>query len=54
MIISTLIIQWTQFYFNSLDPAYTSIGMLKYAPQFMVTKDIAAAYVVARRGAWVK
>ncbi|WP_271628723.1 IS200/IS605 family accessory protein TnpB-related protein [Caldicellulosiruptor sp. DIB 104C] len=34
-----------------VDPAYTSvIGMLKYAPQFMVTKDVAAAYVVARRG----
>ncbi|WP_039764063.1 IS200/IS605 family accessory protein TnpB-related protein [Caldicellulosiruptor sp. F32] len=34
-----------------VDPAYTSvIGMLKYAPQFMVSKDIAAAYVIARRG----
>ena len=34
-----------------VDPAYTSvIGILKYAPQFMVTKDVAAAYVVARRG----
>ncbi len=34
-----------------VDPAYSSvIGILKYAPQFMVTKDIAAAYVVARRG----
>ncbi|BCS80080.1 IS200/IS605 family accessory protein TnpB-related protein [Anaerocellum diazotrophicum] len=34
-----------------VNPAYTSvIGILKYAPQFMVTKDIAAAYVIARRG----
>ncbi len=34
-----------------VDPAYTSvIGMLKYAPQYMVSKDIAAAYVIARRG----
>ena len=24
--------------------------MLKYAPQYMITKDIAAAYVIARRG----
>ncbi len=34
-----------------VDLAYTSvIGMLKYAPQYMVSKDIAAAYVIARRG----
>jgi len=34
-----------------VNPAYTSvIGMLKYAPQYMVSKDIAAAYVIARRG----
>ncbi|AAM23378.1 IS605 OrfB family transposase [Caldanaerobacter subterraneus subsp. tengcongensis MB4] len=34
-----------------VDPSYTSIiGMLKYAPQYMITKDIAAAYVIARRG----
>ncbi|AAM24914.1 IS605 OrfB family transposase [Caldanaerobacter subterraneus subsp. tengcongensis MB4] len=34
-----------------IDPSYTSIiGMLKYAPQYMITKDIAAAYVIARRG----
>lgn len=34
-----------------VNPAYTSIiGILKYAPQFMVTKDIASAYVIARRG----
>uniref|UniRef100_UPI0004A41F62 IS200/IS605 family accessory protein TnpB-related protein n=1 Tax=Thermoanaerobacter sp. A7A TaxID=1350366 RepID=UPI0004A41F62 len=34
-----------------VNPAYTSIiGMLKYAPQYMITKDIAAAYVIARRG----
>ncbi|MCS3917460.1 IS605 OrfB family transposase [Caldanaerobacter subterraneus subsp. tengcongensis MB4] len=34
-----------------VDPSYTSIiGMLKYAPQYMVTKDISAAYVIARRG----
>ncbi|ADL41559.1 transposase [Caldicellulosiruptor obsidiansis OB47] len=34
-----------------VNPAYTSvIGMLKYAPQFMVSKDVAAAYVIARRG----
>ncbi len=37
------------------DPAYTSIiGMLKYAPQFMVSKDVAAAYVIARRGLGLK
>ncbi|ERM92568.1 transposase [Caldanaerobacter subterraneus subsp. yonseiensis KB-1] len=34
-----------------VDPSYTSIiGMLKYAPQYMITKDISAAYVIARRG----
>ncbi|AAM23947.1 IS605 OrfB family transposase [Caldanaerobacter subterraneus subsp. tengcongensis MB4] len=34
-----------------VDPSYTSIiGMLKYSPQYMITKDIAAAYVIARRG----
>ena len=38
-----------------VDPAYTSvIGMLKYAPQFMVSKDVAAAYVIARRGLGMK
>jgi len=31
-------------------PAYTSvIGMLKYAPQFNIDKDIAGAYVIGRR-----
>jgi IS605 OrfB family transposase len=34
-----------------INPAYTSIiGMLKYAPQYMITKDMGAAYVIARRG----
>ncbi|ADL41742.1 transposase [Caldicellulosiruptor obsidiansis OB47] len=34
-----------------VNPAYTSvIGMLKYAPQFMVSKDVASSYVIARRG----
>jgi len=34
-----------------VNPAYTSIiGMLKYAPQYMVSKDVASAYVIARRG----
>ncbi|WP_041725684.1 IS200/IS605 family accessory protein TnpB-related protein [Caldicellulosiruptor acetigenus] len=38
-----------------VNPAYTSvIGMLKYAPQFMVSKDVAAAYVIARRGLGLK
>ncbi len=33
------------------NPAYTSvIGMLKFAPQFMISKDVASAYVIARRG----
>ncbi|GAV25909.1 ISChy5, transposase, partial [Carboxydothermus islandicus] len=36
---------------REVSPAYTSvIGMLKYAPQFNLTKDKAAAYVIARRG----
>jgi len=31
-------------------PAYTSIiGMLKYAPQLSIDKDVAGAYVIARR-----
>jgi IS605 OrfB family transposase len=34
-----------------VDPSYTSIiGMLKYSPQYMITKDMGAAYVIARRG----
>ncbi|NNG66377.1 IS200/IS605 family accessory protein TnpB-related protein, partial [Caldanaerobacter subterraneus] len=34
-----------------VNPAYTSIiGMLKYAPHYMITKDVAAAYVIARKG----
>ena len=33
------------------NPAYTSvIGMLKYAPQLSLTKDVASAWVIARRG----
>jgi len=33
-----------------VNPAYTSIiGMLKYAPQLNIDKDIAGAYVVGRR-----
>ena len=33
-----------------VNPAYTSvIGMLKYAPQLSLSKDVAAAYVIARR-----
>jgi transposase, IS605 OrfB family, central region len=36
---------------RKVNPAYTSlIGKLKYAPQFNIDKDIAAAYVIARRG----
>ncbi|NYE57313.1 IS200/IS605 family accessory protein TnpB-related protein [Carboxydothermus ferrireducens] len=36
---------------REVSPVYTSvIGMLKYAPQFNLTKDTAAAYVIARRG----
>lgn len=38
-----------------VNPAYTSvIGMLKYAPQYMISKDISAAYVIARRGLRLK
>lgn len=34
-----------------VNPAYTSvIGMLKYAPQYNIDKDIAGAYVIGRRG----
>jgi IS605 OrfB family transposase len=34
-----------------VNPAYTSvIGKLKYAPIYNIDKDIAAAYVIARRG----
>jgi hypothetical protein len=33
-----------------VNPAYTSvIGMLKYAPQLSVDKDIAGAYLIGRR-----
>ena len=33
------------------NPAYTTlIGKLKYAPQYNIDKDIAGAYVIARRG----
>ncbi len=36
---------------KEVNPAYTSvIGMLKYAPQVSLTKDIASAWVIARRG----
>jgi len=36
---------------RKVNPAYTSlIGKLKYAPQFNIDKDIAAAFVIARRG----
>ncbi len=36
---------------KEVNPAYTSvIGMLKYAPQLSLTKDVASAWVVARRG----
>jgi len=38
-----------------VDPAYTSvIGLLKYTPQYMISKDEAAAYVIARRGFGLK
>lgn len=38
-----------------VNPAYTSvIGMLKYAPQYMISKDVAAAYVIGRRGLGLK
>jgi len=37
--------------FIKVNPAFTSIvGMLKYAPQYNVDKDIAGAYVIGRRG----
>ena len=33
-----------------VNPAYTSVvGMLKYAPQLNIDKDIAGAYVIGRR-----
>ena len=33
-----------------VSPAYTSvIGMLKYAPQLSIDKDIASVYVIGRR-----
>jgi IS605 OrfB family transposase len=33
-----------------VNPAYTSvIGMLKYAPQLSIDKDVAGAYVIGRR-----
>jgi transposase, putative, N-terminal domain len=36
---------------RKVNPVYTSvIGKLKYAPQFNIDKDIAAAFVIARRG----
>jgi len=36
---------------RQVSPSYTSvIGMLKYAPQKNLTKDIASAWVIARRG----
>jgi len=36
---------------KEINPAYTSvIGMLKYAPQLSLTKDVASAWVIARRG----
>ncbi len=38
-----------------VNPAYTSIiGTLKYAPLRMISKDIAAAYVISRRGLGLK
>ncbi len=38
-----------------VNPAYTSvIGMLKYAPQLSVDKDIAGAYVIGRRALGLK
>jgi transposase, putative, N-terminal domain len=40
---------------RKVNPAYTSvIGKLKYAPQFNIDKDIAAAFVIARRGLGLK
>jgi transposase, putative, N-terminal domain len=36
---------------RKVNPAYTSvIGKLKYAPQYNIDKDIAGAFVIARRG----
>jgi IS605 OrfB family transposase len=36
---------------KKVNPAYTSvIGKLKYSPQYNIDKDIAGAYVIARRG----
>jgi len=36
---------------REVNPAYTSvIGSLKYAPQLSLSKDVAAAWVIARRG----
>jgi len=36
---------------RKINPAYTSvIGKLKYAPQYNIDKDIAGAFVIARRG----
>lgn len=38
-----------------VNPAYTSvIGMLKYAPLYMISKDIASSYVIARKGLGLK
>ncbi len=38
-----------------VNPAYTSvIGLLKYTPQYMISKDVAASYVIARRGLGLK
>ncbi|MFN3813862.1 MAG: IS200/IS605 family accessory protein TnpB-related protein, partial [Aquificaceae bacterium] len=34
-----------------VNPKHTStIGMLKYSPQYMLTKDVASAYLIARSG----
>jgi hypothetical protein len=34
-----------------INPAYTSIiGMLKYAPQLSIDKDVAGAYVIREKG----
>ncbi|MFN3599190.1 MAG: hypothetical protein ACK4VK_05600 [Aquificaceae bacterium] len=38
-----------------VNPSHTStIGMLKYSPQYMLTKDVASAYVIARKGLGLK
>jgi len=38
-----------------VNPAYTSvIGLLKYTPQYMISKDVAASYAIARRGLGLK